>query len=141
MEPVVPPKRPLHLFAQQLMALALQEQGIGIQDWRRWIGRLPIFADVSQSELTSVIEHLLERTILFSDGIRLSFGDEGHSLYGRRHFIELVSVFTSPPLFTVLNGRKELGTIHQVAFLKHRAEEPTILSLGGRNWVVSSIDG
>ena len=34
-EPVSPPKRPLHLFAQQLMALALQEEGIGIQDWRQ----------------------------------------------------------------------------------------------------------
>ena len=33
-EPVLPPKRPLHLFAQQLMAVALQEQGIGVNDWR-----------------------------------------------------------------------------------------------------------
>jgi ATP-dependent Lhr-like helicase len=33
-EPVSPPKRLLHLFAQQLMAVALQEQGIGVNDWR-----------------------------------------------------------------------------------------------------------
>jgi ATP-dependent Lhr-like helicase len=139
-EPVVPPKRPLHLFAQQLMALALQEQGIGIQDWQRWITRLPIFSEVSDSDIASVIDHLLERTILFSDGTRLSFGDEGESLYGRRHFLELVSVFTSPPLFTVLHGRRELGTVHQIAFLRHRPEEPTILSLGGRSWAVASLE-
>jgi len=73
-EPVLPPKRPLHLFAQQLMALALQEQGIGIQDWRRWIARLPAFSQISDSDIDVVIGHLLERTILFSDGARLSFG-------------------------------------------------------------------
>jgi ATP-dependent Lhr-like helicase len=139
-EPVLPPKHPLHLFAQQLMALALQEQGIGVQDWRRWIARLPAFSQISDSDVDDVIGHLLEQTILFSDGTRLSFGDEGAALYGRRHFLELVSVFTSPPLFTVLHGRKELGTVHQIAFLRHRPDEPTILSLGGRSWAVTSLE-
>ena len=139
-EPVLSPKRPLHLFAQQLMALALQEQGIGIQDWRRWIARLPAFSQISDSDIDVVIGHLLERTILFSDGARLSFGDEGEDLYGRRHFLELVSVFTSPPLFTVLHGRKELGTVHQIAFFRHRPDDPAILSLGGRSWAVTSLE-
>ena len=139
-EPVLPPKHPLHLFAQQLMALALQEQGIGVQDWRPWVARLPAFSQISDSDVDDVIGHLLERTILFSDGVRLSFGDEGEALYGRRHFLELVSVFTSPPLFTVLHGRKELGTVHQVAFLRHRSDEPAILSLGGRSWAVTSLE-
>jgi ATP-dependent Lhr-like helicase len=122
------------------MALALQEQGIGVQDWRRWIARLPAFSQISDSDVDNVIGHLLERTILFSDGTRLSFGDEGEALYGRRHFLELVSVFTSPPLFTVLHGRKELGTVHQIAFLRHRPDEPAILSLGGRSWTVTSLE-
>ena len=139
-EPVLPPKHPLHLFAQQLMALTLQEQGIGVQDWRWWITRLPAFSQISDSDVDEVIGHLLERTILFSDGTRLSFGDEGEALYGRRHFLELVSVFTSPPLFKVLHGRKDLGTVHQIAFLRHRPDEPTILSLGGRSWAVTSLE-
>ena len=139
-EPVAPPKHALHLFAQQLMALALQQKGIGIRDWRDWIARLPIFADATDSDLDGVIDYLLERHILFSDGTRLSFGEHGESLYGRRHFLELVSVFTSAPLFKVLHGRRELGTVHQIAFLRHRPEDPTILSLGGRSWAVGSLD-
>jgi ATP-dependent helicase Lhr and Lhr-like helicase len=71
---------------------------------------------------------------------RLSFGDEGLALYGRRHFLELVSVFTSLPLFKVLHGRKELGTVDQIAFLRHCADEPAILSLGGRSWAVTSLE-
>jgi ATP-dependent Lhr-like helicase len=128
------------LFAQQLMALALQEQGIGVKDWRQWIARLPAFFQIRDSDIDAVVAHLLERTILFSDGARLSFGDKGEALYGRRHFLELVSVFTSPPLFTVLHGRKELGTVHQIAFLRHRSNDPAILSLGGRSWAVTSLE-
>lgn len=139
-EPIVPPARPLHIFAQQVMALSLQEGGIGVRDWPRWLGRLPVFSDQVECELGAVIGSLLERKILFSDGIRLSFGEEGESLYGRRHFLELVSVFTSPPLVTVMHGNRELGTVHPIAFAIHRLERPAVLSLGGRGWLVESLD-
>ena len=43
-EPVTPPPLPLHVLAQQIMALALQERGIGRRDWRDWIGAVPAFA-------------------------------------------------------------------------------------------------
>jgi ATP-dependent Lhr-like helicase len=139
-EPVVPPVRPLHLFVQQLMALALQESGIGIRDWRRWIARLPPFSDIPDSDVDILIHHLLEENILFFDGARVSFGDQGEALHGRRHFLDLVSVFTSPPLFTIFHGRTELGTVHQIAFLHHRSEAPAILLLGGRSWTVTSLE-
>lgn len=139
-EPVRPPARPLHLFAQQLMALSLQEGGIGVNDWFSWLGRLPAFANESRETLNEIVEFLLHEQILYSDGVRLSFGDAGQALYGRRHFLELVSVFTSDPVFKVLHGRKELGTVDQVTFLRHRDEEPATLSMGGRSWVVNSLD-
>lgn len=139
-EPVAPPARPLHLFAQQLMALSLQEGGIGVSDWQSWIGRLPAFGDEAEGVLERVVAYLLEHQIMYSDGIRLSFGDAGEDLYGRRHFLELVSVFTSDPVFKVMHGRKELGTVDQITFLRHRGEEPVILSMGGRSWVVTSLD-
>ena len=139
-EPIRPPARPLHLFAQQLMSLSLQEGGIGVNDWFSWLGRLPAFADESREALDEVVRFLLHKEILFSDGARLSFGDTGQALYGRRHFLELVSVFTSDPVFKVLHGRKELGTVDQVTFLRHRDEEPATLSMGGRSWVVIALD-
>jgi len=139
-EPVAPPARPLHLFAQQLMALSLQEGGIGIMDWHGWIGRLPAFANEDPEVLQRIIDFLLEHQILYSDGTRLSFGDAGHDLYGRRHFLELVSVFTSDPVFKVLHGRRELGTVDQITFLRHHGEEPVVLSMGGRSWTVTSLD-
>lgn len=139
-EPVAPPARPLHLFAQQLMALSLQVGGIGIMDWQGWIGRLPAFANEDPEVLERIVNFLLEHQILYSDGIRLSFGDAGHDLYGRRHFLELVSVFTSDPVFKVLHGRMELGTVDQITFLRHHGDEPIVLSMGGRSWSVTSLD-
>jgi ATP-dependent Lhr-like helicase len=139
-EPVTPPARPLHLFAQQLMALSLQEGGIGIMDWQGWIGRLPAFANEGPEVLQRIIDFLLEHQILYSDGTRLSFGDAGQDLFGRRHFLELVSVFTSDPVFKVLHGRRELGTVDQITFLRHHGDEPVVLSMGGRSWSVTSLD-
>lgn len=139
-EPVAPPARPLHLFAQQLMALSLQEGGIGVRDWAGWIGRLPAFGNESEGVLQGVLDYLLQHQILYSDGTRLSFGDAGVDLYGRRHFLELVSVFTSDPVFKVMHGRKELGTVDQITFLRHRGDEPVVLSMGGRSWIVTSLD-
>jgi len=36
---------------------------------------------------------------------------EGEAKYGRKNFMEILSVFTSPPLFHVTWGRKELGFV------------------------------
>jgi ATP-dependent Lhr-like helicase len=139
-EPVQPPPQPLHVLAQQLMALALQLSGLGIRDWRRWIGRLPPFAALAEDEFERILAHLLDQRILFSDGVRLSLGERAQEDYGRRHFMELLSVFTTPPLMTAFHGRKELGQIDQVSLVRHASGAPVVLSLGGRSWRVQSIE-
>jgi ATP-dependent helicase Lhr and Lhr-like helicase len=97
--------------------------------------------DMSKEEYRSyLISHLVENQILYSDGTRLSFGDAGEEHYGRRHFMELVSVFTSDPVFKVLHGSQELGSVDQITFLRHREEEPAVLSMGGRSWLVTLLD-
>ena len=44
-EPAVPPPEPLHILAQQLLALALQERGIGRAEWLDWVRAVPAFRD------------------------------------------------------------------------------------------------
>ena len=53
--------------------------------------------------------------------------------------MELLSVFTSPPLFRVVTGRKELGFVHESTFYK-REEGPVILVLAGRSWKTNHLD-
>ena len=139
-EPVEPPTQPLHVLVQQLMALALQLSGLGVRDWRCWLGRLPPFAGLGDDIFQRILDHLLAQRILYSDGIRLGLGDQAHEEFGRRHFSELLSVFTTPPLLAVVHGRKELGQVDQVSVARRKPDEAVVLSLGGRSWRVQSVD-
>ena len=42
-EPVDAPPKPYHILAQQLMALSLQERGIGRSEWFEWLESVPAF--------------------------------------------------------------------------------------------------
>jgi ATP-dependent helicase Lhr and Lhr-like helicase len=82
---------------------------------------------------------MLQREILWDEAGILAMGREGEGKYGRRNFLELFSVFMSPPLFSILHGRQELGYVDEMTFLgKH--EGPRVLLLGGRSWRVNHID-
>jgi ATP-dependent Lhr-like helicase len=139
-EPVVAPPEPLHLLSQQIMALALQEGGIGERDWRSWIGRLPAFRRLEDNQVESLLQHLQQRRILFSDGGILGFGAEGESLFGRRHFLELLAVFSTPNTLTVLSGLREIGQIESGYLLRSRKDGPLRIVLGGRYWAVQEVD-
>jgi ATP-dependent Lhr-like helicase len=82
---------------------------------------------------------MLDRGILFDENGILAMGVEGERAFGRRHFMELMSVFTSDPLFAVQHGKSELGLVHPLSFQVRRAGNPVLL-LGGRSWEVSHVD-
>jgi len=138
-EPVVPPPQPLHVLAQQLMALALQESGIGRHVWRDWVGATPAFAAMSKEDVELVIEHMVTTDILWDDQGILWFGTKGEEEYGRRNFMDLLSMITSEPLFAVKHGRTELGYVHQLSFAAKDGGHLTLL-LGGQSWKVNHLD-
>ncbi len=138
-EPVKPPPAPWHLFAQQVMALVLQENGIERRAWKKWVGKTPAFAKMRESEIEAILSYMLEAQILHEDGGLLSFGLEGERRFGKRHFMDLVSAFTTPPLFLVRYGKAELGQVHHSSFIT-REDRPPVLLLGGRTWAVTELD-
>ncbi|PQO28925.1 DEAD/DEAH box helicase [Blastopirellula marina] len=138
-EPIEPPAMPIHVLAQQLMALTLQEGGIGRAEWFSWLKGVPGFQTIPPENVEYLVSSMLEREILWEDAGILAMGKEGESTYGRRNFLELFSVFMSPPIFSILHGRQEIGYVDIMTFLgKH--EGPRILLLGGRAWKVNHID-
>ena len=138
-EPVIPPPNPLHILAQQLMALTLQERGIGRRTWYEWVKRMPGFALIPAATRERIVEWMLTQEILWEDEGILWFGKRGEEEFGRKHFLELVSVFVSPPLFSVLHGRQELGFVDEMTFFGKQSD-PRVLLLGGRAWRVNHID-
>ena len=138
-EPIEPPRRPLHIMAQQIMALALQEKGIGRSNWFPWIAGVQGFRKTSEAERASLVDWMLAEDILFDDSGILWFGKKGEAKFGRKNFLEIVSVFLSPPVFAVLHGRQELGYVDEMSFLG-KTKGPRVLLLGGRAWRVTHVD-
>jgi ATP-dependent Lhr-like helicase len=138
-EPVVAPPKPFHILAQQLMALVLQERGVGRSEWFDWVANVPGYAGMDRRSVSELVDFMLSSGVLWSDDGLLSFAPEGEAEYGRKNFMELLSVFTSPPLFRVVAGRKELGSVHESTFYK-RDEGPTIIVLAGRSWKTNHLD-
>ncbi len=66
----------------------------------------------------------------------VSIGPEAERIWGGRNYMELLSVFDTPELFTVMSGSRELGVLHELSFRRKDA----IVLLGGRSWRVSAID-
>jgi ATP-dependent helicase Lhr and Lhr-like helicase len=138
-EPVHPPEKPYHILAQQLMALILQEKGIGQSEWFRWLDVVPAFRQMDPARVTALVRAMLDAKVVWRDDGILSFAPEGEAHFGRKNFMELLSVFTSAPLFRVVSGQKELGSVHESTFYK-RQDGPVILVLAGRSWKTNHLD-
>ncbi len=141
-ESVQPPSKPYHILAQQLMALVLQESGIGRSRWLRWIENVPAFAKMSREEIANLVATMLSKDILWEDSGILGFAKEGEAKFGRKNFLDLLSVFTTPPMFLVMYGNKELGSVHESSFYRNdrTAGILPVLILAGRSWQTNHID-
>jgi ATP-dependent Lhr-like helicase len=138
-EPLAPPQKPVHVIAQQLMTLVLQQGGIGRSAWREWLLHILPSMQLTEHDVESVLTNMLSRQILVLDGGILGMGPEGERLYSGKNYMDLLSVFDTPPVFTVFSGLRDLGSVHPFSF-KRSDGEPAVLSLGGRAWQVTHID-
>lgn len=140
MEPIQPPNEPLHILSQQVLALSLQESGIGRQNWFDWISDVSAFSSLDKNAVEYLITWMLDKEILFEDQGILGIGRQGEDSYGRRNFLDILSVFLSPPVFTVLFGKDELGYIDERTFMQKDRGDTKVVLLGGRAWRVKHID-
>jgi ATP-dependent Lhr-like helicase len=134
-EPIAAPPEPRHIVAQQILALCLQEHRIGDRLWERWWNGLAPFGAGSEV----IVRYLVDQGYLDSDAGMLFVGPEAEKRFGRRHFMEMTSVFLGAPEFTVLHGRSELGRIDPSLLTEEVRGERRLL-LGGHSWRVTYID-
>lgn len=143
-EPIVPPDLPLHLVSQQVLALSLQEAGVGRATWPQWLGRPFILGEESSRRIPEIVEFLVGNGFLAEDGGILGIGQQAESSLGRQHFMELLSVFTSPPVFSVRHGRVEIGVVPDETLTARPAGVVAggahVLVLAGRSWEIQHID-
>jgi ATP-dependent helicase Lhr and Lhr-like helicase len=80
---------------------------------------------------------------LIDTGI-LGVGEDAEAALGRQHFMELLSVFTSPPVFSVRHGRDEIGLVPDETLVARPAGVAAggagVLVLAGRSWAIAHVD-
>jgi ATP-dependent Lhr-like helicase len=138
-EPLEPPPLPLHLLVQQLLALVLQEEGVGRHTWRDWYGQPFVFGTEVAEHVEELTAHLLENRFLFEDNGVLGIGEQGEKTFGGRNFLDLMAVFSEPPMLTVMVGRTELGHV-PVRLLTVEQRDGHVLLLAGRSWDIIDVD-
>lgn len=142
-EPVVPPPLPLHIAAQQFLAAALSLGAFSTADWRQiWAGTSLMDDAVLECDASEILNYLVSSGMLETDGGLVFIGEAAEKAFGRRHFMELLSAFTATPLFTVLDGRTEIGMVEDrlIASMTEEGQDEKVLALAGRNWKIISID-
>jgi ATP-dependent helicase Lhr and Lhr-like helicase len=143
-EPIIPPPAPLHLVAQQLLALSLQEGGVGRRLWAEWLGTPFALGPEAAAAAPAITDHLVGAGFVVDDGGILGVGGQAEADLGRQHFMELLSVFTSPPVFSVLHGRVEIGLVPDETLMArptgNAAGGATVLVLAGRSWAIVHVD-
>ncbi|MFJ4030039.1 DEAD/DEAH box helicase [Paenarthrobacter sp. NPDC089989] len=135
-EPVTPPPSPLHVAAQQLLGLTLQERRVGANTWQEWFSGLGL---ASQVDWQHIAAWLVETGHLDSDQGMLFMGPEAERKYGGIHYRDLMAVFTADPQVVILHGREEIGSVDPMV-LQRKVEGPRLLTLGGRAWQVNYVD-
>lgn len=138
-EPAKPPATPLHIAAQQILALILQLNGCPQIDLIRHAQEILQYSRVTPDQLAEILRWMIQQELVFVDQGIVSMGRAGDDEFGRRNFIDLVSVFCTPPLFTVKHGRQDVGYLDPLTFAQKK-EPPWYILLAGRSWQVNHVD-
>lgn len=138
-EPLEPSPLPLHLAVQQILALVLQERGVGRRTWRDWFGKPFVLGEDVGAHMAGLVDHLVAAGFLFEDNGILGVGERGSRVFGGRSFLELMAVFSEPPMLRVLAGRTEIGQVPERLLTVANPDGHVVL-LAGRHWHVQSVD-
>jgi ATP-dependent Lhr-like helicase len=78
-----------------------------------------------------LVEHMKREGFLFEAGGLLSMGQASERAFGKKNFLELYAVFSSPVLYRVMtDAKREIGSLEQ-AFVDRLVEEMSAFLLGG----------
>ncbi|MCA9560319.1 MAG: DEAD/DEAH box helicase, partial [Myxococcales bacterium] len=128
------------VLVHQLIAMSLAYGTIRPDDAWALLSRVPDFHGITRAEFDTLIEHLVSGDYLYRSEGRLALGDEAERAYGRKNFLQLYAVFSSPQSYTVVTtGDREVGYLNQ-DFVDRLVEDMSSFLLAGRAWLVHHVD-
>ncbi|MCY1013406.1 DEAD/DEAH box helicase [Nannocystis pusilla] len=138
-EDITPQDRCWPVLIHQLLAMSLASDGVTFEDAWEQLQRVPDFRGIRRAEAERLVAWMLrDKSLLLLDG-RLLLGPKAERRYGRRNFMELYAVFSSPQTYTVeTTNQQPLGTLNQ-GFVDRLVEGVSCFLLSGRPWAVLAI--
>lgn len=124
------------VLVHQVFAMALAGGGVTPAEVRALHEAVPDFRGISAAELERLLAFLVkDRSLEVADG-RFVLGPKTERRYGRKNFMELYSVFSSPQTYTVVTTQGQaLGSLQQ-DFVDRLVDGTSSFLLGGRAWAV-----
>ncbi|MGE4073568.1 MAG: DEAD/DEAH box helicase [Lysobacterales bacterium] len=127
------------VMIHQLLAMSLAADGITIEAAWAHLSTVPDFRGITRAEFDQLIAHMLGQSSLRLASGQLVLGPEAERRFGRKNFMELFAVFSSPQSYTVQTiAGQALGSLSQ-EFVDRLVEDVSCFLLGGRPWVVMRI--
>jgi ATP-dependent Lhr-like helicase len=131
-------RRSWPVLVHQLLAMSLTQEGVTKDSAWAHIAKVPDFADIHRAEYDRLIAWLLKDGSLRLASGRLVLGHKAEKAFGRKNFMELFAVFSSPQTYTVEHGKQPIGTLGQ-GFVDRLVEGVSTFLLAGRAWQVDVI--
>ena len=103
--------------------------------WQEWISGFCDIAGFEKKHISKLIHYMITEDLFWNDQGILWFGRKGEQEYGRRNFMEILSVVAGERLFTVKHGSNDIGFVHPSLFFNPQGDQATVL-LSGRSWRV-----
>lgn len=138
-EHVVPSDRCWPVMVHQIFAMALAGNGATAEEIWAHLSTLPDFGGIHRVEFDRLVSWMLADGGLFRAGGRLLLGPKAEQRFGRRNFMDLYAVFSSPQSYAVMTlSGQPLGSLNQ-GFVDRLVEGTSTFLLAGRAWLVGSI--
>ncbi|MFY8201474.1 MAG: helicase-related protein, partial [Pirellula staleyi] len=102
------------VLIHQLLAISLATGGVTIEAAWNHLSRVPDFKGIARNEFDQLVAWMVEdESMLLTSGL-LSLGPSAERRFGRRNFMELFAVFSSPKTYAVLTASGQpIGTLTQ----------------------------
>ncbi len=124
------------VLVHQLLALSLQYGAVSPERCWDELCHVPDFSGITRLEFDELVQHMVRSEYLFESGGLLSMGDRAERVFGRKNFLELYAVFSSPQLYRVITeGGRDIGSLEQ-SFVDKLVADMSSFLLGGRPWLV-----
>jgi ATP-dependent helicase Lhr and Lhr-like helicase len=127
------------VLVHQLLAMVLQFGAVSAERCWEQLSRVPDFRSITRGEFDAVVEHMKTEGFLFESGGLLSMGETAEKRFGKKNFLELYAVFSSPVLYRVVtHAKRDVGSLEQ-DFVDRLVEHMSSFLLGGRAWTVDRV--